>query len=253
MAIGFTTKDILHKIVARFAPSTLPGAKKPYRLKPARRIVLDIHELASKAEMYNISIDPTVIETGMAAGLKLMGYLLADGYSFNTPLFKLHVNIPGEYDGTETNLPEGVFPEARFRPSPVLRRFLEEEAKVVFSGKEDHSGYIGTAVDETTGREKEVVTARGLLTISGRGLKIQTDEAHRNEAGLYFEGPGGTTIKAENAAINKPRTLRVMVPADLQTGVSYTLLLRTQGAANGKGTLLKELREIRADFTLRAC
>ena len=36
--------------------------------------------------------------------------LAADGYKVNTPVFRLHVGIPGEYDGHETHLPEGTTP-----------------------------------------------------------------------------------------------------------------------------------------------
>ncbi|MDR0497785.1 MAG: DUF4469 domain-containing protein [Treponema sp.] len=253
MALGFDGKDIKHGIAVKFAPSTLPGAKKPYRLRPMRQPVLDIHALAGKAEVYKISTDPMVIETGLSAGMKLISYLLADGYSFDFPLFKLTSRIPGEYDGTETSLPDGVFPQARFRPSARLRRFLENNAKIVFTGKENNAGIIGETHDEASGSPNETVTAGSLLTVRGRGLKIQADEAHRDEAGLYFEDSGGTAIKAELVALNEPRTLKALVPSSLKNGTAYTLLVRTQGAANGKGTLLKELREFRSEFSLTAC
>ncbi|MDR1468945.1 MAG: hypothetical protein LBT00_06595, partial [Spirochaetaceae bacterium] len=62
MALDFKVKDIIHKIMAWFVPAYLPEAKKPYYLRSAFMPPLDIHEIASKAEVYNIETDPRVIE-----------------------------------------------------------------------------------------------------------------------------------------------------------------------------------------------
>lgn len=53
MPVGFTPKDILHKLIVRFAPASLPGAKKPYVLRLPHRTVLDQRVLAGKADAYN--------------------------------------------------------------------------------------------------------------------------------------------------------------------------------------------------------
>jgi hypothetical protein len=113
MAIDFNVKDILHRIQVKFTHTFLPEAKKPYNLKAVHQPKLDIHGIASKADVYNISTSPKVIEDGLTDGMKLICYLAADGYSISTPLFNLKIRVPGEYDGSETRLPEGVFPEVR--------------------------------------------------------------------------------------------------------------------------------------------
>ncbi|MDR0443456.1 MAG: hypothetical protein LBH44_08635 [Treponema sp.] len=51
MSIDFHVKDILHKIVVKFAPARLPEAKKTYRLKTVHQPVLDIHDIASKGRL----------------------------------------------------------------------------------------------------------------------------------------------------------------------------------------------------------
>ncbi|MDR0785978.1 MAG: hypothetical protein LBE74_08905 [Treponema sp.] len=41
---------------------------------------LDIHGIASKAEVYNIKADPRVIDEDFTAACELIYYLAADGY-----------------------------------------------------------------------------------------------------------------------------------------------------------------------------
>ncbi|MDR2731201.1 MAG: hypothetical protein LBB81_09950 [Treponema sp.] len=69
MAIDFTVKNILHKIQVRFIHAFLPEAKKPYNLKAVHQPELDIHGIASKADVYNIQKSPKVIEDGFTAGM----------------------------------------------------------------------------------------------------------------------------------------------------------------------------------------
>ncbi|MDR1351900.1 MAG: hypothetical protein LBK05_01355, partial [Treponema sp.] len=80
MALDFTVKDVIHKITAKFVPAFLPDAKKPYNLRAVHQPEVDVHGIASKAEVYNIETDPKVIEEGLTAACELMYYLAADGY-----------------------------------------------------------------------------------------------------------------------------------------------------------------------------
>ena len=64
MAINFAVKDILHRIQVRFVHAFLPEAKKPFNLKAVHQPELDIHGIASKAEVYNITTPPKIIEEG---------------------------------------------------------------------------------------------------------------------------------------------------------------------------------------------
>jgi hypothetical protein len=132
MALDFIPKDVIHRIAAKFVHAYLPDAKKPYNLRAVHQPDLDIHGVASKAEVYNITTPPKVIEEGLTAGLELIYYLAADG----------------------------------------------------------------------------------------AGLKIESDEAHWNDAGLFFEDPNGAAVKAEALAVNEPRTLKAVVPASLAAGTA---------------------------------
>jgi hypothetical protein len=252
MALDFIPKDVIHRIAAKFVHAYLPDSKKPYNLRAAHQPDLDIHGIASKAEVYNITTPPKVIEEGLTAGLELIYYLAADGYKIKTPVFNLSIKLPGEYDGTETHLAEGRHPEARLQPSAGFRAYLTEKVRVEFDGIEQTDGHIGEARDEATGLIDDVMTIGNILTVHGAGLKIEADEAHRNDAGLFFEDGQGVSIKAEAVAVNEPRTLKVAVPAALAAGTAYRLKIVTQSSARNGAALLKNLREVHSDFTLTA-
>jgi hypothetical protein len=50
--------------------------------------------------------------------------------------------------------------------------------------------------------------------------------------------------------VNEPRTLKVITPLSLQKGAQYTLKVVTQCSAKTHSHMLKELREIKSEFTL---
>ena len=117
MALDFEGNVILHSLAVKFVEAFLPEAKKPYYAKPVHRPVLDIHAIASMGEQYNITTPPKIIEEGLTAGLKLIEYLTCDGYMPKLPTFSIKVRVPGEYNGTETHLPDGIHPQLRIQPS----------------------------------------------------------------------------------------------------------------------------------------
>jgi hypothetical protein len=252
MAIDFKVKDIMHKIIVKFIHAFLPDAKKPYNAKAVHQSELDIHGIASKADVYNIATSPKVIEEGLTAGMELIYHLAADGYKIKTPLFTLKIRVPGEYDGSESRLPDGVFARARLQTSAEFRKYLEEHITIEFDGVDQSDGHIGEAHDEDTGITDDVMTEGKILTIRGFGLKIESDEAHKDETGLFFDnGDPRFLIKADTIAVNEPRTLKVVVPEGMAK-TPYTLKIITQSSAKGGGGLLKNTREMRSEFTLNA-
>lgn len=245
-------KDTLHNVVVRFARATLPSAKKPYTLRTAHQDELDIRAVAGMAEIYNVYVSPKVIEEGLTAGLALIRYLVSDGYKVKTPLFTVRVAVPGEYEGDETHLPEGVRPEPRILPSEAFCDYVAKRVKVEIEGERDQGAIIASAVDEATGLVKQSATIGEFLTIQGLGLKIKADDAHREQAGLYFEDPSGARFRVKTLAVNEPHTLKTLVPETLTPGQSYKLVVVTQNSARGHGTLLNEVRTIHSMFTLIA-
>jgi len=250
MSIGFNVQDIMHKIAVKFIHAFLPGAKKQYYLKAVHQPELDVHAIASKADVYNIGTDPKVIEEGLNAGFELICYLAADGYKIKTPLFNMKICVPGEYDGSETHLPDELHPTARLQTSAALRKYIKEHVNIDFDGVDSSDGLIAEVLDEATGLIDECATVGNILTIRGSGLKIDADEANRSSAGVFFINTSDqTSVRAHAIAVNEPKTLKVVVPV-LNADAQYALRIVTQSSAKGHGILLKATREMVTDFTL---
>jgi hypothetical protein len=252
MNIDFKVKDVIHNITVKFVSAFLPTAKKQFNLRAVNQPELDIHGIASKAHVYNITTRPKVIEEGLTAGIELMYYLAADGYKIKTPLFNLGIGIPGEYDGSETSLPEGVFPVARLKTSTTFRKYLREHIRLVFDGLHDNSGLIAKATDEATGLVDELMTRGHILTISGYGLKIESEETQKDIVGVFFKPTTGTPVKAPVVVVNNPRTLKVLIPSGLKKGTAYQVIIETMSSLQGSGTMLKKVRNLCSEFTLTA-
>jgi hypothetical protein len=252
MALDFQPKDILHRITAKFVHSYLPTAKKKYHLRAVLQPEMDLHGIASKAEVYNITTDPKVIEEGMTAGMELIYYLAADGFKIKTPVFNLHIRLPGEYDGAETALAEGTFPEARLQTSLSLRNYIKERVKVDIDGVDATDGIIGEITDEATGLVDQAVTVDNILAVRGYGLKVEADAEHTDEAGVFFTSPDGQRYRAKALAVNEPHLLKVIAPPELAAGSVYHVEVVTQSSARGGGSLLKELRRVESDIELTA-
>jgi len=252
MALDFKVKDILHKVVVKFVQAYLPDAKKPYNLKAFLQSELDIHGIASKASMYNITTSPKIIEEGLLAGMELMFYLTADGYKIKTPLYNMRLRVPGEYDGGETRLPDGTFPEVRLTVSSDFRKYIRENVQLEFDGIDVINGYIASVDNSDDGTTDEVITIGGLITVHGYGLKLEYDDDHSKDAGIFFEADNGLTTKVLVIAVNEPKTLKLIVPATLIAGTNYTLIIKTQSSVRSSNKVLKDLREVRSEFTLKA-
>jgi hypothetical protein len=252
MAIDFQVKDIIHRVTVKFVQAFLPGAKKKYNAKVVLQTELDVHGIASKAEVYNITTPPKVIEEGFNAALELIRYLVADGFKINTKLFNIHLRVRGEYDGTETHLPDGVYPEVGVTIDAPFRQYVQEHVQVVFDGVEENNGLIGQIIDSATGLIDQVITIDNVVTIHGFGLKVEADAAHTDEADVFFQSGNGTEIPAKAIARNESRTLAVVSPVNLVVGESYFIIVRTQSSVKHGGNLLVHLREVKSDFTLVA-
>jgi hypothetical protein len=243
-------KDVVHRVPVKFVDATLPESRKPYNLKTAVQPVLDIQGLAAKAGVLNLNCDPYVIEEGLTRGFELIYYFVAAGYRITTPLFNLRLRVPGEYDGDETQLPDGVYPAARLRCNPVFGKYLKEHVKIQFNGKEDSEGSIIKAIDEATGLKNQVMTRGNILTIKGVGIKLESDEERKDQMGVFFKPKTGVPIKASVIAWNAAKLLKVVVPQELEEGTAYQIAVETWSSPRGYPGVLKKAREIRSRFML---
>ncbi|MDR2563744.1 MAG: DUF4469 domain-containing protein [Prevotellaceae bacterium] len=251
MYLDFNLTDVVHRIIAKLVPAFLPGAKKKYNAKAVFQSELDIHGVASKASLYNISTPPKVIEEGFLAAEKLIMYLVADNYRFKSSLFRLSIRIPGEYDGTETALPEGVYPEAKLTVSEPLRNYVRDNVEVVFDGVEDSNGFIGEVLDEATGSVDEFITPGNIVSLHGYGLKLESNPQYPSPTGAFLVDSEGVETPVKAIAHNTQRMLKLLMPEPLPAGEAYTILIRTQSAFKGHGVAAKRVREIRTMFSVQ--
>ena len=98
----------------------------------------------------------------------------------------------------------------------------------------------------------ETATMGNILTIRDCGLKIKFDEALASGAGVYFKPETGLPQKVSVIAVNESRTLKVLVPETLTEETAYSLAIFTQSSTRGHNHLLKDMRDMRSDFTLTA-
>jgi IS30 family transposase len=96
-----------------------------------------------------------------------------DGYKIKTALFNLRIRLPGEYEGVETSLNEGLHPEVRMQSAACFREYIRERVKVQFDGIDQEDGLIAEAVDEHTGLVDVMATVGNILTIRGYGLRAK--------------------------------------------------------------------------------
>ena len=252
MSLDFNVKDVIHGITAKFVQTFLPGAKKSYNAKAVFQPELDIHGIASKASVYNITTAPKVIEEGMNAAVKLIHYLVADGYRISTPLFRSRIRIPGEYNGSETNLPDGAYPEVRMTIAPEFRNYIREHVQITFDGVEETNGFIGEVTDEFTTLTDQVVTPDNIAAIYGYGLKVECESGNENQVGVFFCASDGTESRAKAIAVNEPRTIKVIAPESLTDGEIYTITIRTQTSIRNGSNIRKEIREVVSEIPLIA-
>ncbi|MDR2040865.1 MAG: DUF4469 domain-containing protein, partial [Tannerella sp.] len=65
--------------------------------------------------------------------------------------------------------------------------------------------------------------------ILGYGLKIESDADHAAQAGVFPVSAQQQEIPFKAVALNEPRTLKLISPANISAG-AYTILIRTQSS-----------------------
>jgi hypothetical protein len=246
----FRLKDVIHRVRVWFVAGTLPDARKQYVARPETLPCLNVGEVALKAELYGMSVDPEEIVRGVNSYINLCAYLVADGYGIENALFRTRIRIPGEYDGYETAFPEGLCPEPRIHVSPAFRAYIREHVEVEFKGIDETHGHMFKFLDEASGQDS-CLTPGNLLHIRGTGLKIAHDSKpeHVNEAGLWFvraDDPASRT-RAAAVAVNEPRRLVALIPPGLPPGHEYCIEVVTQSSLRHGGRLLKDIRTVRSE------
>ncbi|MDR1259340.1 MAG: DUF4469 domain-containing protein [Tannerellaceae bacterium] len=244
-------KDVIHSVTVWLAENTLPNHKKKYIALPQALPYLSVREVAAKASLYDEYTDPEDMVLNVNQYFNLCAYLAADGYGIENLLFRTRIGVPGEYDGYETSLPEGVRPEPRIQVTRIFRQYLKDNVKVDIKGVDEANGHIFTVADDVTGKENEVITIGRPIHINGTGLKIEHDDSqeHIDEVGLWFIPTDGmrSAYRSASVIINEPHTLAAIVPEDLVPETDYYIEAVTRSGVKNGSAALTEVRRVRAE------
>jgi hypothetical protein len=227
MSLGFEVTKVLHRINACFVKAALPGFEGKFHLRPVQQQSLNVHDVASKADIYKIHTSPETIEEGANAFFALVCHLVAEGYRIDTPIFRLSAKIPGVYNGTEEKLPAEISPELRLTAAKQVKDYVKKYSEVALVAKITSQSFIETVFDHGSETSDECITRGQNITITGSGIKILSSPEQQAEAGVFFEHPDGSMVKASMPPTNEPKRLVVLVPQSLDENVEYRICLKT--------------------------
>jgi hypothetical protein len=245
----FKQKDVIHNVEVWFERNSLPDAKKLYLGRSQILPHLSVEEVATKAELYGMNINAEEMVRYVNAYNNLCAYLVADGYGIENSLFRTRIRIPGEYDGYETSLPEGLHVTPRINASPGFQDYIREHVKLDFRGIDETQGHMLTYLDEASGKDTKI-TLGNLLHIHGSGIKVVHDDKpeHISAVGLWFVSVIDPTsrTRATALAVNEPKQVVAVIPASLIVGQSYYLEITTQSSAKRGAHTLQNMRTMRS-------
>ena len=169
---------------------------------------------------------------------------LQEGYSIQTGVCHLSPRVSGSWLGaTAAFYPATHKVTLDIVPTAEMRAALAEVG-VEALGVREAGAYIGLVTDVTGGLSNGTLTPGGQIIIAGEKIKAEP----LTEAGIgVFLSQGTTVFPVTPLAVNHPKEIIAMIPANLPQG-DYTLSVVTRYA--GGNTLLKEQRHITYASTL---
>jgi hypothetical protein len=172
---------------------------------------------------------------------------MRDGFGLNLFYCSLH---PGASCTVDTEHEEIKLEDheitVRFRERQPLRDLMKE-VKIEVAGIAESGAYIDEFIDVETGTINEKAMPGGQFIINGGKEKIEGDEC---ETGIYFKSQGAPAINTKvmkKLAKNDPSELIGTLP-DLPASKTWELEIRMR--YSNQSTLLKEVRVIKAGFTI---
>ncbi|OAV64989.1 hypothetical protein Barb6_03023 [Bacteroidales bacterium Barb6] len=125
-----------------------------------------------------------------------------------------------------------------------FRNYIKEHVTLTIDGIEENNGMIGLTRDEATD-SADSITAGDVLDIYGIGLKTDGTPENVHLTGVWFVTPDGIRQRAKRIITNRPKMLKVLVPADLH-GLNYIEVV-TQTSVTNSTLFLKYLRTVRSE------
>lgn len=176
----------------------------------------------------------TLTKADVKAVLQIFGEvcasLIADGSALNTPLMNTSMSVAGVFNGAND-----VFDKKRHTvnlnlSAGMLLRKAAERVRCEKTGTVSTDPYIGEVKDIVTGTANDVLTAGGVVQLTGSRLKFKADDTAQ---GIFFVPETGEAVRCSVIAENKPARLMAIIPQDLAAGTYYAEV-RTKIAEGGK-------------------
>jgi hypothetical protein len=238
----------LHRIRVRLYENHMAAIKGKFIARTVNEAVLTILEVcASLKDRGLYHGDTAELARLFMLVMHEAGHLLCDGFGINFHYFSIHPHVGGIFE----KLLEGVSPDKhpvifKFRVRAALRE-LAKLIEVYVEGAADSGAFIDEFTDITTGVDNEIATPNGMFSTTGVKIKIDGD---KDKTGYFFKSRGVPSITTKvqgNFAENSPGKVIGMIP-DLPPNNIWDSEIRTQ--YSGSSNLLKEVRVIKANFTL---
>lgn len=153
----------------------------------------------------------------------IIAKFIADGDRVNTDLMRVSCSISGVFEGTDDQFDSSRHQvNLNFSAGPRLQEATEDTVTEKVRGKQRRPR-IRNVEDHGSGTNNSTLTPGDAINITGSMLKHDPND---KQQGVFLLAADGTEIKMDPAIYNKPKTLIVMVPADVPSG-EYELEVRS--------------------------
>ena len=244
-------KDILHKIRVKLYPNHLTKvdghkAEGHYIARTDNEATLSIADICTTSinrggftDKYEDYVEHVTQFMEEAV------YQLLDGYAVSFGYFSIHPNVGGTFDSDKEAHDHKKHPVTfRFRALSKLRQ-LAEKINVEIEGIANTNGYILEFTDVITGAVNDTFTLMNEFIITGYRLKVAGDDP---SVGVFFRNTATNALtKAHSLAENTTSKLIGICPGVISG--TYKIVIKTQ--YTGGGALLKEVRTIESDFSIK--
>lgn len=196
--------------------------------------------MAQTADVRSFSLDEiidlmmqkgsTLTKADTKAALQVYGEvisaLIADGAAVNTPLINTSLSVSGVFIGANDTFDKKRHSVHLNVTAGSLLKEAVSKIKCEKTEAQDTAPYITEVTDIVSGKINTVLTAGGVLQLTGSRLKF---DAKDSAQGLFFVPETGEPIRASIYAENKPARIMAIIPADLPHG-SWYIEIRTKYA-----------------------
>ena len=156
--------------------------------------------------------------------------LIADGSALNTPLINTSTSISGIFDGINDGFDKNRHTVNLNITAGLLLREAAEKIRCEKTESLNTDPCIAEIKDVISGKTNTVLTAGGVIQISGTRLKFDVKDKTQ---GVFFIPEAGKAVRSAIIAENTPARVTAIIPSDLPPG-TYRIEVRTKITQSSK-------------------